>query len=210
MSESMKQYYLKNLEIFSKIYFCVESHQITGGNPSSVNYWNDDVLFDKIKIYAEQGKIISTIGDIGDLEFLKEEVSIVDTSNIQDYIVLNIRTTRGCSPRVIWSQYCSGVDPFYSYIQDELTLQEREEYASLLHERCSGDLSIAPSALYYLQDVASKFCEMPSLAVLRQTPQTYATPASYTQQSLNILRRTQGIFVDRMTVRAFFSDGLVA
>lgn len=100
MDLSLKEYYLKNLSSFAAIFFNTQANASMkyfvsikeAKKPTTEHFYNakylhDDVLFNKVQKMAQQGKIISKIGDIRDLSFLegKTSVSVVDISNIPDY-----------------------------------------------------------------------------------------------------------------------------
>lgn len=89
-SPRMKAFYEKNLESFAKSYF-EASHRWRTEAFFPVNYFNNEEEFQILKKYADQGKMIATLGDIGDLQFLEDaghKIGIVDTSNIHDYALI--------------------------------------------------------------------------------------------------------------------------
>lgn len=147
LPNKLKQYYLDN---FSELRFqyMKGSHifrgRLTSDSPgknyfSAVNYFNHDDHFYKLKRYADNGKIIATVGDIGDLEFLREQpISVVDTSNIQDYIILNLRGARApFQPRVIWTgihewgHASQWAWDYRSYVHEPLTTEQKEKIDTL-------------------------------------------------------------------------------
>jgi hypothetical protein len=140
LKENPKNYYLKNLPALLSIYLKAPK---CWRNESSIesscyfdkcNYCNNEAQFLKIQKIAKSGNIISTIGDINELTFLKSrEVTTVDVSNITDYCMLNLQVTPLCRPRVIWTTLSLGpifsVGPtiYRSYIHYPMEKGHKEE-----------------------------------------------------------------------------------
>lgn len=132
----MQLYYIRNIDSFAKIYYPIQHRIISkydnfgASYAQKVDYWSDDACFDKLKRYADAGKIISTIGDIGDLDFLNHQsISIVDTSNIGDYFILDINCNN--FPRIIWNaqfRKFHGTSRYRSYKHEPLTLEEKDKF----------------------------------------------------------------------------------
>lgn len=129
----MKQYYHDHLHDFAKTYFRIDD-RIPKGNNKGTEYRTNDELFAKLKRYADSGKIIATIGEIGDLEFLQgHPIAIVDTSNIRLYSLLDIRgTDPNYPPRIIHTYQDRHQTGYSSYVHLPLTSAERAEFDQLL------------------------------------------------------------------------------
>ncbi len=105
----VKKYYQDHLNDFAKVYYG-ERQGWRNGAPSlklnsPIDYHVEPQAFVILQRYAREGKIISSIGDIGDLMFLKGmRVNILDVSNIPEYSALDIFITEMTSfPRIIWT-----------------------------------------------------------------------------------------------------------
>ncbi|MBA2369557.1 MAG: hypothetical protein H0V82_11120 [Candidatus Protochlamydia sp.] len=94
----------------------------------------DDIQFAKLQRYAKLGNIISVIGDINDLTFLNNrKISIVDTSNILDYCLLNLRGNISLNTRIIWTQSPYQGSTYNSYIHYALSEDEELEFNALIN-----------------------------------------------------------------------------
>ncbi len=142
MPSEMREYYIKNFDRFAKIYYPIQ-HRIQPGydtygptEAQKVDYWSHDIYFNKLKSYADAGKIISTIGDIGDLHFLDgQKIAILDTSNVGDYSILNANTNS--FPIIIWNaqfRKFHGSDRYRSYEHEPLTLEEKNKFDHLFEK----------------------------------------------------------------------------
>ncbi|HEV8051768.1 MAG TPA: hypothetical protein VGP47_04675, partial [Parachlamydiaceae bacterium] len=141
LPQKIKDYYLKNAWGFGEIYQKTDKSWRSNPLFEKVNYCLHDHLFQKIKSYAMEGKIISTVGKINDLLFLKYyNVSVVDTSNISDYSMIDLNAEGNFQPRIIWtrlrnprnmnSPICTQTE-YYSYIHQPLARDEREKIERL-------------------------------------------------------------------------------
>lgn len=135
LPEPVKNYYLKNLENFAKVYFSVDQSWKNTPYFEGVKYFEDDKLFNVLQHFAKAGKIIATIGDINDLEFLKDQnVAIVDVSNIHDYIIMDLKGGENFHPRVIWTWQHPKQSEYFSYMYHPLDVEKRAEFNKLLDE----------------------------------------------------------------------------
>jgi len=106
ISSEVKQYYLENLDILAKSYYEINSdwrdpaQSAIEGFP---RYFEDLDYFAILQRYAKSGNIISTVGDIGDLEFLStKNISIVNVSNISDYTLIYFQSKNSkFKPKII-------------------------------------------------------------------------------------------------------------
>ncbi len=163
--EKAKTFYLKYLNDFASIYFRTNNRwRLCGGDEISQKYWEsrktggipkalyassfqgvqyhkDEKLFKELQKFAKSGNIISTVGSINDLQFLNQDrLSVVDMSNIPDYIPMALRCDEPCSPVVIWNVPKSPFlyTQYRSYIhdsnQDTLSSEEKKEFDQLTKE----------------------------------------------------------------------------
>jgi len=133
LPDKVKCYYQKHLVDFGSIYLKLPHSWRISRDFDECKYDQNNVYFSKLQIYAKSGNIISTIGSIDDLMFLQSsEVSVVDTSNITAYSVLNLRGGENFNPRVITTVLNLGITIYFSYIHKELTELENSEFDELL------------------------------------------------------------------------------
>ncbi len=149
MPENMKDYYIKNAQKFGGIYFEVDKSWMTNEYFRKVFYAQDDLQYQKIKRYADAGNIISTIGQINDLLFLKNRnIAVVDTSNICDYSMIDLNGGEDFNPRVIWtkmffpyfevhgSPMVCPVTKYYSYTHCNLNKNDYNKIKKLINKIC--------------------------------------------------------------------------
>ena len=151
ISEKLRDYYIKHLDAFAKIYFEDSKglwKTIAAQFFKKCHYWANELQFKKLRDYVVNGRIISVTGDINDLRFLSGipiPVSVVDISNIFNFSVIDLCEPKGFAPRVISSlpRYDEFLPTLYtSYTHIDLTLQQRKKIAghfevlsSLVHPR---------------------------------------------------------------------------
>ena len=141
LPQKIQEYYLKNARVFGEIYQKTDKSWRMNPLFEKVNYCLHDHLFQKIKSYAMEGNIISTVGKINDLLFLKSyNVSVVDTSNISDYSMIDLNAEENFHPRVIWTRLRNPRNTdspiciqtkYYSYPHQPLDRDEREKFGRL-------------------------------------------------------------------------------
>jgi hypothetical protein len=86
LKDPMQEYYASHLEEFAAIYFSQTQAWRKNKAYDVVNYTKNDELFHKLQTCALSGNIISIVGDIGDIDFLKNRnIEIIDESNISQY-----------------------------------------------------------------------------------------------------------------------------
>jgi hypothetical protein len=132
LPESVKNYYLKHMETLGSTYLWLGSNQDWRKDPHLSECWyhNNEERFLKLQRYAKSGNIIATIGDISDLKFLRDtKISVVDTSNIHDYCVVNLQGEGNFSPTVIWTELTVGETQYYSAPYTYYPPLSREEEA---------------------------------------------------------------------------------
>jgi len=172
MPTELKEYYLRHLNAFAYIYFKNDNrdgnHLPYLSNNEGIEYRKDDALFFKLKEFAENGKIIATIGDINDLNFLKgRKIAVVDTSNIISYGKIHLKGIEESQPLVIWTRADLARETKYSsfkYIP--LDSKEQTEFDRLL--------SIFAKAQHYIsEDFDNKLKETATYSALLSFVQTY-------------------------------------
>ena len=136
-----KLYYLKNLETLANFYFKAFLRDWrTDKAFEVVNYTKNKEQFLKLKKYIDQRSVISVVGDINDLEFLsKHSIAVIDTSNINNYYMINPRGIDHCAPVVIHTmQRCSSTRYFsLEYKNQVLTEEEGVEFDRRLQQLIS-------------------------------------------------------------------------
>jgi hypothetical protein len=141
ISDDIKQYYYENLAAFSKVYFDNQDWKsyYKAHFFHMAKYWEDERLFKNLRRHALRGNIISTLGTINDLEFLSSyQISAVDSSNIENYVLLDFQGGPGFSPRIIWTLGTGhGGTEYRSYPFVAMTPKERnalEKYLKKIRE----------------------------------------------------------------------------
>ncbi len=143
----INQYYLAHLEDFAHIYLRVASSYCWKNGSEAEHFMKgrydlDDGIFAKVQKYAREGNIVSTIGPINDLKFLKhQKISVVDTSNINSYSFIDLQGEGDFCPRVIRSVGTGRMSTGYqSHIYTPLTPGERLEFDAIMKrlKKCHG------------------------------------------------------------------------
>jgi len=142
LPEKIATYYKKNINPFCNIYYYHSSNASislgcvswqTRQDYDACNYYKRDDLFSKLQKHARSGNIISTIGDINNLMFLRGiKISIVDTSNICDYSMIDLHLQDESTPRILWTQVGYLNTLHHSFINKSLTKAEKIEFDRLL------------------------------------------------------------------------------
>ncbi|GEM_PF-4716097 len=141
MPENMKRFYQKHLNAAGKAYLYCAQYWRTEQSFEKLNYTKNDEQFLKLQRFARSGKIISTVGNINDLGFLKEkEISVVDTSNIVDYTILDFQgSPNNFRARVIHTVVGMCKTNYYSYIYLPLSSKEKKEFEDLAEKIRAGN-----------------------------------------------------------------------
>lgn len=130
MSQKIKDYYIKNSMAFGKIFIDADKSWKTSDLFKRSNYEENEDQFRKIKRYADAGNVISTIGNINHLLFLKSRnISVIDTSNICDYSILDLEVDD--NPRVIWTEMTGNFTDYNSYIHSPLKKNDKDTLQEL-------------------------------------------------------------------------------
>lgn len=191
----MKQYYRKYLNDLVNVYFNISNEKRIppGGDNSGTEYRKDDPLFNKLKKHADEGKIIATVGDIGDLKFLSTEtVAVVDTSNIQDYSLLDIKVNNRplSRPRIIFTVQDPDQTNYLSFIPGRsLNPDERNEFRQLESDLTATEMmSCRSSTLSVLTLPHINPCDKFNWDVIRYSPQTLEILRAYNKQNIISIR----------------------
>jgi len=166
LSEKVAKYYKTNLKFLSRVYYENSSRPLDHLSrwpwmKSEIfdvcNYHKNEELFLKLHRYASAGNIVSTIGNINDLGFLKNlAISFIDTSNICDYSVLDLQLENDSTPRILWTQirynsFDAGVSSsteYRSFTYQRLTEDEKEEFKGLFNLIMDSPLTRLPEDDY--------------------------------------------------------------
>lgn len=141
--EGVKQYYLKNLKKFAKVYYLHSDWKYEISRQDDVfkacRYTHNDEQFKILQTFARAGNIISTIGSINDLSFLeKRTIAVVDTSNIADYVMLDLSPNAALA-RVVWTTQSYVQTHYFSYEHKPLSSEQYGELESTLKAMGSPD-----------------------------------------------------------------------
>jgi len=192
MPEEMARYYLLHLDDFAKVYFGVHNRLPPAGDNFGIDYRSDDSLFEKLQKYAKSGNIVATIGDIGDLEFLgHRKVSVVDTSNILDYTMLDFRGRGAFNPRIIYTYQDSQITHFYSYILAGLNEAERSELERLI-DIVKDAHSVEKDISLHLENLAT---HEKLIHGVKNDPFNDEIVADYSLNALDFLRKYTADFI---------------
>jgi hypothetical protein len=138
----MKNYYLKHLNDFADIYYRTEKTWKLYDAFSECRYHLNEQQFAKLKNFAQAGNIIAITGDINDLCFLKNrKISVVDTSNISLFTMLNLVGEGEFHPRIIHTQQNVETTKYSSYIHKPLDKEEKAEFDDMLNKMVQKDPS---------------------------------------------------------------------
>ena len=143
--EYMKIYYKEVLDWATFAYFSTNK-KWQENKDFDVPYYKDDALFYKIQRYAKTGNFISTLGDIGDVEFLNSRnIELIDTSNVREYAVIHFQTKS--IPKILWTDGLLAdlkKIHYYSTTLDPLSPKEKEITKEILQhfnpQHVSGQL----------------------------------------------------------------------
>ncbi|GEM_PF-3550177 len=144
LNNKQKQYYNKHLRDFASIYLSQEHAWRNKPSFEALHYHKNESQFLKLQELAKSGGMVSTIGPIGDLGFLsKYKVSVVDTSNIWQYVPIHIEGL-SFSTRIVITVV---VNPtrFFSCIHIPFSEEEAIEFNHLLGIliSCCGNKNVA-------------------------------------------------------------------
>lgn len=127
LEDKVKKYWETHLTEFGAVYLKAKKLWRDSKHFDGCKYYQDDIQFNKLKRYADAGNIISIVGDINDLKFLKgETVSVVDVSNIPHYCFLNFQAEGKFRPRVIWTDLVKRHFCYHSYTYQPLSERQNE------------------------------------------------------------------------------------
>ncbi len=183
MEPSLKRFYIFHLKDFAEAYLDIDQEdqwkRDLHGHFEAVAYYKYTPLFRKLQHYALSGNMIFTLGDVNDLKFINEDtVSVVDTSNVWAYSLLDFKLSKMNEyPRILWTYLPTTRNPntaYHSYEFYSLTEEDEREDAKLLINSILEALSYWEkkplSALKFFNDpdVESDFNVIPSTAITLQ------------------------------------------
>lgn len=138
---AVKAYYRRHLPILFSIYMEKKRFWELEYPEGFLDYHKDDELFAILQRYANDGNILITIGEIGDLHFLVDyPIGLIDLSNVPDFSMFDLKNDRlACEPRVVWTKIKeqSRGDTwafYYSCLYHPLPKKEREEMNLLIDD----------------------------------------------------------------------------
>lgn len=120
MPDKLRFYYIQNIEHFADCYFgvgrdSINTHFPEHGDNIGIEYHKDEVLFQKLRGYARDFKIIPICGDISDLSFARgRKIAIIDVSNIGDYSALCFKKYEDNKPRIVSTELIYTKTIYYS------------------------------------------------------------------------------------------------
>jgi hypothetical protein len=176
----IKEYYLKHLEDFGHVYYQMSSkfwRSVDSNYFTKCRYDENDFLFLKVQKYAKSGNIISTIGDMNDLNFLKtRNISVIDTSNIHGYCTIDFQGLGNSHPRIIWTQPDARKTSYCSYVHERLEDEEQVEFQQLMkkmkdcgvHENTLMSLIAEKTTCEKFSSSVGRFCSKRMLAELQK------------------------------------------
>lgn len=141
MSNQMRRYYLDNISSFASVYYSVSKEWRVSIEYYACHYHLNERQFQKLHRYAKEGKIVSTMNSINEIGFLSHKrISVVDTSNILDYSIIDLECLGPLQPRVVFTRfYPRGTIRdvrYFSHIHKSLSIEQKEQYKHLLKRVC--------------------------------------------------------------------------
>lgn len=206
MPQKTKEYYERNLENFFRVFSKVSQAWRSKIEFAEAAYPNNDILYEKVQKYAKEGKIISTLGNINDLDFIdKNEIGLIDTSNICSYEVINPKNKHSnFNPIIVWTKVDADqhINTLYhSYQYELISADESKEIDNRINE-CVNFYKklflINPKLIFksrnphklplmVLRNETDKFFENHKITRLSNFERSPV--ASYTKNALNELRK---------------------
>lgn len=181
MPKEAVEYYLKNLQAYGKLYFSVSKgwKNLTGFE--GAKYYADELLFRKVQNYAKCGQIVSTVGNINDLIFLnKYNITLVDVSNIPDYILLNLNGGQNFHPRVVWTRNSTEDFSYFSYIHTSIDLTTSLKIDEMLQKFIPITKPFDNKFAFTLSQILDRACP-------KQNEVFDARPISYSEETFHLL-----------------------
>jgi hypothetical protein len=182
LPDYVRSYHLKHLNDFALAYFSVERSWRTtrAKHFKECRYDLHDHLFAKVQAYAKSGNFIAIQGSINDLSFTKDrKISVVDTSNIFDYVFLNIKGLINSETRIIFTYWNMEKTKYFSYIHEALTKNEEIDFDNLLKA-----LNLSSSSKYSARWVKQLAQEVEG----DFDPLNYPEGPIYSRRMLNMLK----------------------
>jgi len=133
MPIGMKEHYQSNLQNLTEAYFGAQRAWRWKKDYNNINYITNEKQFYKLRSYANAGRIITTTGAINDLRSLSSydiRVGVVDTSNICDFSLLDIKV-EGNPPQIIWTIVGVTRTRYHSYTAQNLCPEDNAKLHGL-------------------------------------------------------------------------------
>ena len=132
-SDVKRDYYIRNLDTLMQVFFAETHGWRLNKSFAVVNYSQNNAQYLKLKRFIDQGNIITTIGSIADLEFIRTPVSIVDVSNILDYVSFSFGFSPEAldfPPRIVWTRLVGFKEGFvyFSFPWEVQAVSDSEEF----------------------------------------------------------------------------------
>jgi len=112
--QKCRDIYIEN----NKLFKCKINWKDTPGFNGNIklSYWQFDNLFEKLKLFVNNGSIITTTGSIDNLTFLNNEnIEFIDISNIPSYFFLDFKIGLDCVLKMVIEVIGQGDTSDYKY-----------------------------------------------------------------------------------------------
>lgn len=142
LNEKIKCYYRENLSKFGSLYLKERNLWRNKDSFKACWYHLNDTQFAQLQSYAKSGNIIAVVGDINKLSFLKmRKISIVDTSNIKNYSILDFQSPGdNFRPRIIHTCPPFRETVYKSYQFNPITDEVRNEITRIINIMCADEM----------------------------------------------------------------------
>lgn len=138
MSNELKSFYQKNLNACGAVYLSQEHKWKWSSGFDACHYHKNEAQFLRLQEYARKGMIVPTTGDINQLEFLNPKkipfkVSVVDTSNIVDYVPINLQGLSD-GTRIITTTFAGVKGVYHSCVHKPFSEKEASDFNKLFND----------------------------------------------------------------------------
>lgn len=136
LADELKEFYQRNLNVCGAVYLSQDHNWRRWKSFSACQYQNNESQFLKLQKLARKGMIVPTTGDINQLQFLDPKkvpfkISVVDTSNIADYVPIDLQGLSGTSTRIITTTFSGANGVYFSCMHRPFSEQEASEFNHL-------------------------------------------------------------------------------
>lgn len=137
MPNLMISYFMENFASLALCYLGFR-HLPPGSNHDGIDYRKNDLLFNKLQRYARNLKIIPVQEEINDFTLSAgRKVTVIDTSNISDYVAIKPFGCGDVRPRIIFTKPSEVETKYYSCLYSKFTDEENliiEKYMRLFKD----------------------------------------------------------------------------